>query len=1598
MRGSFSNSHHQHPHSSAEAIQRQSFLRGALAQAAPSESNHHEMTTDHSVQHNDTPTLGSDFDHTQVDIQQQPDFDYYDNTCDIDHDYDHNAPDYYDPFSAYLSDIQDVGTARNISRGTVYTSPCSISYRVGDMEQITLFKKTNDILLTAVLDCGASTICLSHNSARTIGMIPHSKIHLKTAARPTPLQCTLAVPANKDCPPILQTLGVSYPILSAMILNIGDDELLLGQTFFHDIGAVLSFKSHTISFPSHTVDLTDFAPLHCFSSSAQVLIAAATFDIINETFLAENDSIDTSSNHTMTPQQPAQFFNSPLPKAWYDEDELDELEKHLGVTPDYFGQNPEDIHFTDEEYEEKAHAAAVGCGDGSERHYQLARLLLAKHRKCFQKRLDPSNPMKVPPITINTIHDQPVGVPKYIRHDDKSEQLKIDYVKKLVKQQLIQPSNSFYNAMMMPVGPTKPDGTRKIAHDFRALNKVTVPVTIAISSTEEILERAAAAPFSSVYDFLSAYLQLPIHPDHTHKLAFLTPLGKFEYRRAPMGPCNLPGDFSNRIEAILSPVSEFVSRFYDDCVSAMASHYFVEGILQLDRLPFAINLDFLGPGIFAHEREIDPFVLQLMADDLFLQQCAKFNAVISIDKTKVARRQQTIVGHEVGFNSIRIADKSMQAIQRIKEPSSVKQLLQFLGLANFCSKYINNFAELTLPLTTLLSKDAHWSWGPAQQHAFHRTKEAIFNCSTLCPPIVASKPNHTPFLIYTDASNYAIGVIFCQFQTKDLDESKINILRFYSKKLSASEQNYTPTEKEGLAVVFALSKTHNYICDAPLIILYTDHQALTSLLTMKSPKPRVMRWILLCQQYAGVVLKHKAGVQMTHVDAISRLQINNDSDITMPALPRTSLSGASDSGHTSTPTSAACWAALSSVSLSALPLHDYPHRPHQTFAYTDQSVLDWDDETSLAAEQANLLLSQSRQQHQGSARMATTRSKSALSTSKQPKTTAEHSTLSGIETKPNDSLPVSTLHDIQDNTPSVQPSLPPQIEIDTLTQESSRPTLSQPVVDTERSEKPYFIASKAWHEEIWLNTAAHESLRTNEMVPVPRRFWKRLRSDMDNYKISFDELHRPKSIQGLRSDVRGNTKWFNIPPPSQRVNIIVLAHIFGHFGLFKTRGRVEDMGHSWTGLDDDITQLIKRCTVCQQDNVHASISHPAISIPIPDSIFDVIHMDLLEMVPSDDQDPYIYIFLLVDRLSKFPVAFPIRNKEATTIAACLWNAICLFGVPTTIVSDRGREFVNETVEALCTVHGVDRRITSAYRPQANGQVERANQSLLSILRKCTAAAPARWTDWLDYALLALRTAIHASTGFSPFHLMFGRPFRNFLDFSLLASWDTSDCSPATAEVFASFSHQLRQASISSALDNAAQAQERQRHSQDAHRAIELQRLPPKSVVYLREIRPDSKLAHRFIGPFFVHHTSSENLSANYLIADDKGKILQQSYPRDQLFQVVQPEVSASLRQRRLYSPDEWKSAIDACSQVHAGPLSFAAGDESLWVIDKLLDRQVKSDGNIVLVKWSGYADPQWIPESDIPSDTLSTLLREWRHEQALQSGFGVPSRLGRRRR
>ena len=556
------------------------------------------------------------------------------------------------------------------------------------------------------------------------------------------------------------------------------------------------------------------------------------------------------------------------------------------------------------------------------------------------------------------------------------------------------------------------------------------------------------------------------------------------------------------------------------------------------------------------------------------------------------------------------------------------------------------------------------------------------------------------------------------------------------------------------------------------------------------------------------------------------------------------------------------------------------------------------------------------------------------------------------------------------------------------------PTASETLIATP-TQQSLTPSAGVWHEEIWLNTAIHQSILQDSPISIPPRFQKRLIHDFNTTNIAFiNHSKHPLTIHQKRTNIKGILQLFNIPPPSQRIELIVQAHIFGHFGLFKTRARIEELGNSWSGIEDDITQVIKRCHVCLQVNTKQQSFEAAQAIPIPHGVFDQIHMDLLELPESEEG--FVYIFLIVDRLSKYPIAFPLQKKEASLVAKHLFDTICIFGTPTTINSDQGREFVNTTVQALCNLYGIDRRISSAYRPQANGQVERVNQSLLAILRKCTTDAPRLWPEWLNFALLAIRTSVHAATGFTPFEIMFGRPFRQFLTFPSITTWTDAFKSPQLSDSLALISQHFKHTDSlrASAHHTATESQIQQRATQNASHHTEIIRLPKNSTVFIKEPRPDHKLAHRFIGPFKTHASSSTHLSDNYILADPQGRPLQQSFPRDQLYLVVQAEITASLRQQNLFSAEEWSQAAANCNQTITAPLPNRS--EDLWIVEKILDRTIHRRGNSILVKWSGYEKPEWIPEVNVDNDTLQQLLHEWRLSNAMQSGHGAPSRMRRK--
>jgi hypothetical protein len=151
---------------------------------------------------------------------------------------------------------------------------------------------------------------------------------------------------------------------------------------------------------------------------------------------------------------------------------------------------------------------------------------------------------------------------------------------------------------------------------------------------------------------------------------------------------------------------------------------------------------------------------------------------------------------------------------------NIKGIHIFLGDAGFYRRFIKDFSQISRPLTNLLAKDVPFQFNDECVNAFHTLKKALISAPIIQPPDWS-----LPFEIICDASDYAVGVVLSQ--TKD---KKHHAIAYASKTLIGAQLNYATTEKELLAVVFAIDKFRSYLVGTKIIV-YIDHAALKYLLT-----------------------------------------------------------------------------------------------------------------------------------------------------------------------------------------------------------------------------------------------------------------------------------------------------------------------------------------------------------------------------------------------------------------------------------------------------------------------------------------------------------------------------------------------------------------------------------------------------------------------------------------------------------------------------------------------------------------------------------------------------------------------------------------------
>ena len=211
--------------------------------------------------------------------------------------------------------------------------------------------------------------------------------------------------------------------------------------------------------------------------------------------------------------------------------------------------------------------------------------------------------------------------------------------------------------------------------------------------------------------------------------------------------------------------------------------------------------------------------------------------------------------------------RKVEAIQKIPSPRNVKGLLTFLQTCSWFRRFVPNFAKISQPLTQLTKKNAPWTWTPTQQNAFLTLKDALSG-----PPILRPAERGQPYILRTDASDHALGVALLQGEGSDEHP-----VEYASRLLSSAERNYSATEREALAIVWAVNKFRGYLEESTTTII-TDCQPLRWLMNLKSPTGRLARWALQLQPY-NIKIEYTPGRGNVLADTLSRLPEKPPEDI-----------------------------------------------------------------------------------------------------------------------------------------------------------------------------------------------------------------------------------------------------------------------------------------------------------------------------------------------------------------------------------------------------------------------------------------------------------------------------------------------------------------------------------------------------------------------------------------------------------------------------------------------------------------------------------------------------------------------------------------------
>jgi transposase InsO family protein len=397
---------------------------------------------------------------------------------------------------------------------------------------------------------------------------------------------------------------------------------------------------------------------------------------------------------------------------------------------------------------------------------------------------------------------------------------------------------------------------RRLCVDYRLLNSLLPPVQKGHSKAKGVLTLSPLPKIDQLYaqlkggkfftnlDLRAAYHHIALSEAAQPKSAFVTPFGKFEYKKVPFGLAQAPAYFQRLVNEVLSGLGHCSFAYLDDILIFSKD---IQSHLQHIRLVF--------------------------------ERLRTANLKIKLAKCDFFKTQLHYLGHIISADGLKPLPTKVKSVQEMPPPKDKTQVRQLLGMVGYYRKFIPNYADVSRPLTQLTRKNSSFEWTDTCQKSFETLKQALIS-----NPILRYPDPAKPYILFTDASKYAWSGLLTQEHFHQNSSGQwvkvLHPITYISGLFQGSQKNWATLTKEAFAIYRSVTKLSFYLSDAD-VILRSDHMPLKKFLEKETLNTKVNNWAVELSPFR-IKFQFIKGIKNTLADTLSRLI---EQDLTEPAAP-----------------------------------------------------------------------------------------------------------------------------------------------------------------------------------------------------------------------------------------------------------------------------------------------------------------------------------------------------------------------------------------------------------------------------------------------------------------------------------------------------------------------------------------------------------------------------------------------------------------------------------------------------------------------------------------------------------------------------------------